>query len=74
MTNANPCDKISKPHDWGINFVAVKTVCGFNLENIVKWRREESLRVTAQRRPDMLETAELDKKDKEFLRRLAEEE
>ena len=46
--------------------------------NIVKWRREESLRVTAKRRPDMLEEAEhhqlLDKKDKEFLRRLAEEE
>lgn len=40
---------------------------------IVAWRREQALRRTAARRPDLLETAPLDAKDREFLRRLAEE-
>ena len=31
------------------------------------WRREEALRVTFEKRPDLLKNAELDKKDKEFL-------
>ena len=34
---------------------------------IARWRREEALRVTWKNRPDLLETAELDKKDREFL-------
>lgn len=37
---------------------------------IERWRREESLRRTWQRRPDILETAELSKKDKKFLEEL----
>ena len=45
--------------------------------NIVKWRREESLRVTKARRPELIDAAEargeLDKKDKAFLRTLEEE-
>ncbi len=40
--------------------------------NIVKWQREESLRVTWERRPDLLKQAELDKKDREFLKKLEE--
>ena len=36
-------------------------------ENIDKWRREQALKRTKERRPDMLEKAELSKKDKEFL-------
>ena len=36
-------------------------------ENVDKWRREQSLKRTKDRRPDMLETADLSKKDKEFL-------
>lgn len=36
-------------------------------ENVDKWRREQSLRRTKERRPDMLENAELTKKDREFL-------
>ena len=36
-------------------------------ENVDKWRREQSLKRTLERRPDMLEKAELSKKDKEFL-------
>ena len=35
--------------------------------NIEKWRRQESLRITLEKRPDLLEKAALDKKDKAFL-------
>ncbi len=41
--------------------------------NVEKWRREESLRRTWQRRPDLLLTAELTEKDKAFLLVLAHE-
>lgn len=41
--------------------------------NVEKWRREESLRRTWQRRPDLLLTAELTEKDKAFLMELAKE-
>lgn len=35
--------------------------------NIEKWRREQSLLRTKERRPDLLETAELTKQDRKFL-------
>ncbi len=38
--------------------------------NIEKWRRQQSLKRTKERRPDMLKNAELDKKDKKFLESL----
>lgn len=38
--------------------------------NITRWRREESLRLTFERRPDLLETAELSEADKKFLKTL----
>lgn len=38
--------------------------------NVQKWRREQSLLRTAEKRPDMLKTADLTKKDKEFLTKL----
>jgi tRNA (guanine37-N1)-methyltransferase len=41
---------------------------------INRWRREQSLRLTLQLRPDLLETAELTEADKKFLARLKEEE
>ena len=41
--------------------------------NIARWRREESLRRTWQRRPDLLLTAELDEADRWFLGKLAGE-
>jgi tRNA (guanine37-N1)-methyltransferase len=41
--------------------------------NILRWRREEALRRTWQRRPELLETAELSPEDKDFLARLAQE-
>lgn len=40
--------------------------------NIDKWRREKSLERTLERRPDMLKSAELTKKDKEYLSKLKE--
>jgi len=39
-------------------------------ENIRKWRREQALRATLAKRPDLLETAELDDEAREILRRL----
>lgn len=40
---------------------------------IQRWRRDEALRRTWQRRPDLLLTADLDETDKLFLMRLAQE-
>lgn len=40
---------------------------------VARWRREQSLRRTWQRRPDLLLTATLTEADKKFLLRLAEE-
>ena len=40
---------------------------------IERWRREQALKITRQRRPELLETAPLDEKDRAFLRALEEE-
>ena len=40
--------------------------------NIAKWRREQSLIRTVQKRPDLLETAELTAKERQFVERLQE--
>jgi tRNA (guanine37-N1)-methyltransferase len=40
---------------------------------IERWRREQSLLRTLQRRPDLLDRLELDKKDRDFLARAAQE-
>ncbi len=40
--------------------------------NIARWRREQSLRETARRRPALLQTADLDASDKKFLASLEE--
>jgi tRNA (guanine37-N1)-methyltransferase len=44
-----------------------------NHEAIWKWRRRESLRATLMKRPDLLETAELTKEDREALEELKKE-
>lgn len=44
-----------------------------NHEKIRKWRREQSLRRTMERRPDLLEGAEFDKADQKTLYRLQQE-
>ena len=38
--------------------------------NIEKWKREQSLINTLNKRPDMLEKAELTKTDRDFLERI----
>ena len=42
-------------------------------ENIRKWRREQALRETLKKRPDLLKTAELDDEAREILRRIENE-
>ena len=44
-----------------------------NHANIAAWRRRESLRRTLMRRPDLLETADLDQSDLEILKQLKTE-
>jgi tRNA (guanine37-N1)-methyltransferase len=39
-------------------------------EKIRKWRREQALRATLAKRPDLLETADLDGEAREILRKL----
>ena len=41
--------------------------------NIEKWRREQSILRTKERRPDLLEKCELTQKEKEWIRELSEE-
>ncbi|MBQ4090178.1 MAG: tRNA (guanosine(37)-N1)-methyltransferase TrmD [Clostridia bacterium] len=41
--------------------------------NILKWQREKSLEITLKNRPDLLETAPLTKKDREYLEKLKAE-
>ena len=43
-----------------------------NHAEIVRWRRQEALRRTFERRPDLLAKARLSQADRDFLRRLAE--
>jgi tRNA (guanine37-N1)-methyltransferase len=42
-------------------------------EKIRKWRKEQALRATLRKRPDLLESAELDDEAREMLRRIQEE-
>ena len=41
--------------------------------NIERWRREQMLERTLRKRPDMLETALLDEKDRAYLQKLTEQ-
>ncbi len=59
----------TRPYEWHGKVVPDVLLSGHHA-NITKWRREQSLTRTYFRRPDMLETADLDKKDKEFLESL----
>ena len=44
-----------------------------NHAEIERWRRQESLRRTALRRPDMLDDVELTDEDRRFIQRLHED-
>ncbi len=54
------------PSEWRGREVPEVLLSGHH-ENVNKWRREQSLKRTAERRPDMLEKAELSDKDKIYL-------
>ena len=59
----------TRPFEWHGKQVPEVLISGHHA-NIMKWRREQSLKRTYERRPDLLETAELDKKDRAFLEKL----
>lgn len=56
-------------HDWPVPAVLLSG----HQANIDRWRRQEALRRTWQRRPDLLLTADLSEEDQWFLKTLAEE-
>lgn len=56
----------SRPEVWHDKQVPPVLMSGHH-KNIEKWRREQSIIRTADRRPDLLEKAKLSKKEKEFL-------
>ena len=59
----------TRPYEWHGKKVPDVLLSGHHA-NINKWRREQSLMRTYLRRPELLETADLDKKDKQFLENL----
>lgn len=63
--------QFTRPFEWHGVEVPEVLISGHHA-NIQKWQREQSLLRTFERRSDMLEKAELTKKDKEFLKKLEE--
>ncbi|MBP9988308.1 MAG: tRNA (guanosine(37)-N1)-methyltransferase TrmD [Ruminococcus sp.] len=59
----------TRPFEWHGKTVPEVLLTGHHA-NIEKWRREQSLERTFYRRPDLLEKADLVKKDKEFIQSL----
>lgn len=56
----------TRPEVWRGREVPAVLLSGHH-ENVRRWRRESSLRVTAKNRPDLLEQAELTDEDRAFL-------
>jgi tRNA (guanine37-N1)-methyltransferase len=59
----------TRPAVWRGRKVPDELMTGHH-QNVQNWRREQSLLRTAQKRPDLLKTADLTKKDTEFLTKL----
>lgn len=59
----------TRPFEWHGEKVPEVLISGHHA-NIEKWQREQSLKRTLERRPDLLEKAVLSKKDKEYLDKL----
>ena len=57
----------TRPEEWHGKKVPEILISGHHA-NVEKWRREQSIIRTAQRRPDLLEKAELTEKEKAWLR------
>ena len=56
----------SRPEVWRDKAVPPVLLSGHHA-NVEKWRREESIKRTLERRPDLLEDANLTEKEKKFL-------
>ena len=56
----------SRPEEWRGKKVPAVLLSGHH-GNVDQWRREQSLKRTLERRPDLLEKAELSKKDRKYL-------
>ncbi|MFR1801203.1 MAG: tRNA (guanosine(37)-N1)-methyltransferase TrmD [Faecalispora jeddahensis] len=63
----------TRPANWR-GLQAPEVLLSGHHANIDKWRREQSLLRTWKNRPDLLETADLDEKDKRYLVALCEKE
>ncbi|MBQ7548499.1 MAG: tRNA (guanosine(37)-N1)-methyltransferase TrmD [Clostridia bacterium] len=59
----------TRPYEWHGKKVPEVLISGHHA-NICRWRREQSLTRTFLRRPDLLESADLDKKDLDFIESL----
>ena len=59
----------TRPEEWHGKKVPEVLLSGHHV-NIEKWRREQSVIRTAQRRPDLLEKAELTQKEKEIVKKV----
>ena len=59
----------TRPYEWRGRTVPDVLLTGHHA-NVDKWRREQSLKRTFERRPDMLEKAELSDEDREYLSNL----
>lgn len=59
----------TKPFSWNGREVPEVLISGHHA-NIEKWKREQSLKRTAERRPELLKKADLTKNDKEYLETL----
>lgn len=62
----------TRPEEWHGKKVPEILLSGHHA-NIEKWRREQSVIRTAQRRPDLLEKADLTEKEKELIKTLVNE-
>lgn len=61
----------TRPEVWRKEKVPEVLMSGHHA-NIEKWRREQAIKVTLERRPDILKDAVLSKKETDFLRKLQE--
>ena len=59
----------TRPYEWKGRTVPDVLLTGHHA-NVDKWRRQQSLKRTFERRPDMLEKAELTEEDREYLSNL----
>ena len=63
----------TRPEEWHGKKVPQILLSGHHA-NVDIWRRQQSLKRTLERRPDLLETAQLTAKDRRFLEEIKESE